>query len=75
MLGFLRLEQCTLAPEINRLIQQREEARQHKDWAAADEVRRELLRRGITVHDTATGPVWEQNEACRLCENATRNEP
>ena len=74
VLGFLRLEQCTLAPEINRLIQQREEARQRKDWAAADEARRELLRRGVTVHDTATGPVWEQNEACRLCENATRNE-
>jgi len=75
VLDFLRLEQCTLAPEINRLIQQREEARQRKDWAAADEARRELLRRGITVHDTARGPVWEQNEACRLCENATRNEP
>ena len=74
VLGFLRLEQCTLAPEINRLIQQREEARRRKDWAAADEARKELLRRGITVHDTATGPVWEQNEACRLCENATRNE-
>ena len=74
VLGFLRLEQCSLAPEINRLIQQREEARQRKDWGAADEARRELLRRGITVHDTATGPVWEQNEACRLCENATRNE-
>jgi cysteinyl-tRNA synthetase len=72
--GFLRLEQCSLAPEINRLIQQREEARCRKDWPAADEARTELLRRGITVHDTATGPVWEQNEACKLCENATRNE-
>ncbi len=72
--GFLRLEQCSLAPEINRLIQQREEARRRHDWPAADEARTELLRRGITVHDTATGPVWEQNEACKLCENATRNE-
>ncbi len=74
VLGFLQLEQCTLAPEINRLIEQREDARQRKDWLAADEARMELLRRGITVHDTATGPVWEQNEACKLCENATRNE-
>jgi cysteinyl-tRNA synthetase len=74
VLGFLRLEQCALAPEIDRLIQQREEARLRKDWKAADEARMELLRRGITVHDTATGPVWEQNEACRLCENASRNE-
>ena len=74
VLGFLQLEQCTLAPEINKLIQQREEARLRKDWVAADEARMEILRRGITVHDTATGPVWEQNEACKLCENATRNE-
>ncbi len=74
VLGFLRLEQCALAPEIDRLIQQREEARLRRDWKAADEARMELLRRGITVHDTATGPVWEQNEACRLCENAARNE-
>jgi cysteinyl-tRNA synthetase len=74
VLGFLQLEQCTLAPEINRLIQQREEARRRKDWLAADEARTELLRRGITVHDTATGPVWEQNEACKLCDKATRNE-
>lgn len=74
VLGFLRLEQCTLAPEINRLIEQREEARRCKDWVAADEARTELLNRGIIVHDTATGPVWEQNEACKLCKNATRNE-
>ena len=74
VLGFLRLEQCTLAPEIDRLIQQREEARLRKDWKAADEARQELLRRGITVHDTATGPVWEQNEACKRCEKAVRNE-
>jgi cysteinyl-tRNA synthetase len=74
VLGFLRLKQCALAPEIDRLIQQREEARLRKDWIAADEARMELLRRGITVHDTATGPVWEQNQACKLCENAIRNE-
>jgi cysteinyl-tRNA synthetase len=74
VLGFLRLDECALAPEINRLIQQREEARRRKDWAAADEARNELRRRGITVHDTATGPVWELNEACRICEKATRKE-
>ena len=74
VLAFLRLDQCTLAPEINALIQQREVARQEKDWQAADEARTELLRRGVTVHDTATGPVWEQNEACKLCENCLENE-
>jgi cysteinyl-tRNA synthetase len=74
VLGFLRLDECALAPEINRLIQQREEARRRKDWVAADAARTELLRRGVTVHDTATGPVWEQNEVCRVCDKAARNQ-
>lgn len=71
VLGFLRLEQCGLAPEINRLIEQREEARRRRDWPAADKARTDLLQKGIIIHDTATGPVWEQDEACKLCENAT----
>lgn len=60
VLGVLRLEQCPLTPEIDRLIRQRERARQIKDWTAADSVREELLRKGVTVHDTAAGPIWEQ---------------
>ncbi len=60
VLGILRLEYCPLAPEIDRLIRQREQARRKKDWTAADSVREELLRKGVTVHDTASGPVWEQ---------------
>ncbi|MGI6657163.1 MAG: cysteine--tRNA ligase [Desulfobulbus sp.] len=60
VLGVLRLEHCPLTPEIDRLIRQRERARQLKDWTAADSVREELLRKGVTVHDTAAGPIWEQ---------------
>ena len=59
VLGILRLESCPLTPEIDRLIRQRERARQVKDWTAADSVREELLRKGITIHDTAAGPIWE----------------
>jgi cysteinyl-tRNA synthetase len=60
VLGILRLEQCPLAPEIDKMIKERERARQQKDWHAADDVRDELLKKGITVRDTATGPVWEK---------------
>ncbi len=60
VLGLLRLEQCPLAPEIDRMIQEREKARQLRDWDAADIVREELLKMGFTVRDTATGPVWEK---------------
>lgn len=58
--GFLRLEQCPLAPEIDQLIRDREKARQLKDWTAADVARDELLKKGVTVRDTATGPIWEK---------------
>ncbi|MCL7488823.1 MAG: cysteine--tRNA ligase [Desulfobulbaceae bacterium] len=60
VIGILRLEECPLAPEIDRLIREREKARQLKDWSAADGARDELLKKGITVLDTATGPVWEK---------------
>jgi len=60
VLGILRLEQCPLAPEIDKMIKQREKARQLKDWNAADDVRDELLKKGITIRDTATGTVWEK---------------
>jgi cysteinyl-tRNA synthetase len=60
VLGILRLEQCPLAPEIDRMIRDREKARQQKDWHSADVVREELLKLGITVCDTATGSVWEK---------------
>lgn len=60
VLRILRLEQCPLAPEVDRLIKERERARQLKDWTAADDARKELLKKGITIRDTATGPVWEK---------------
>ena len=60
VLDVLRLEYCPLTPEIDRMIRQRERARQLKDWTAADSVREELLRQGVSVHDTAAGPVWER---------------
>jgi cysteinyl-tRNA synthetase len=66
VLGVMRLEHCPLTPEIDRLIRQRERARQLKDWTAADSAREELLRQGITIHDTAAGPIWEQK-----CDDAT----
>jgi len=62
VLGIMRLEQCPLAPEIDQLIRRRERARQLKDWTAADSVRAELLKKGITVCDAACGPIWKQTE-------------
>lgn len=59
ILQIFRLKGCPLAPSVNALIQRREEARRGRDWQAADEARNELIRRGIQIIDTATGPVWK----------------
>ena len=61
VLQVFRLEECPLAPEIDRLIREREEARKNKDWQKADVVRDELAKKGIRVIDTAKGPVWKEN--------------
>ncbi len=58
LLGVLRLQECPLTPEIDRLIREREEARKKKDWKRADDVREELIKQGFKVIDTAKGPVW-----------------
>lgn len=59
VLNVLRLKECPLAPEIDKLIMERQRARERKDWAKADYVREELVRQGIKVSDSAKGPVWK----------------
>jgi cysteinyl-tRNA synthetase len=58
LLGVLRLTECPLTPEIDKLIREREEARRQKDWKKADDVRDELIKHGFRVIDTPKGPVW-----------------
>ncbi|MCG5431428.1 cysteine--tRNA ligase [Mycobacterium sp. MYCO198283] len=47
---------------VDELVQwalaHREQARQRRDWAQADEIRDRLKRAGIDVTDTADGPQW-----------------
>ncbi len=59
ILQIFRLKGCPLAPSANALIQRREQARNEKNWQAADEARDELIRHGIQIIDTVTGPVWK----------------
>ncbi|MDH5299184.1 MAG: cysteine--tRNA ligase, partial [Desulfobulbaceae bacterium] len=60
ILNIMRLEQCPLAPEIDKLIQEREQARKEKNWERADVVRDELAKQGFKVIDTNKGPVWNK---------------
>ena len=60
ILNVLNLKECPLAPEIGRLINERQKARDEKDWVKADGARDELVRQGIEVSDAAKGPVWKE---------------
>lgn len=40
------------------IIKERERARQSRDWAAADELRDQLLKEGILIKDTKDGTEW-----------------
>ena len=46
------------AQAIEEKIQQRQEAKQQRDFATADAIRDELARRGIVLEDTASGTTW-----------------
>ncbi|MBQ2638611.1 cysteine--tRNA ligase [Candidatus Saccharibacteria bacterium] len=44
---------------IKRLISERKEARDHKDYALSDQIRDELSENNIVVLDTKDGPIWQ----------------
>ncbi len=46
--------------EIAAMIAAREEARQRRDWQAADRIRAELAAQGIELTDTPSGPHWRR---------------
>lgn len=50
-----------LPPHVAGLIDQRERARQSRDWAAADALRRQIGKLGYDVQDTLQGPRWKRN--------------
>lgn len=46
--------------QIEALITKREVARNTKDWALADSLRKELLTLGVIVEDTPSGSTWKR---------------
>ena len=53
-------EEEILDEEIEKLIEERQAARKAKNFARADEIRDELLAKGIILKDTREGVQWKK---------------
>ena len=53
-------EEELLAEDIEALIAERQEARKAKNFQRADEIRNELLEKGIILEDTREGVIWRK---------------
>ncbi|HYY97462.1 MAG TPA: cysteine--tRNA ligase [Pyrinomonadaceae bacterium] len=53
-------EAALLDEDIQRLIEERQEARRRRDFARADEIRDQLASLGITLEDTRDGVRWKR---------------
>ncbi len=56
------LSLASLPEDVRALVKEREEAREAKDFAKADELRIHLLNRGYHVEDTPSGPLFTTTE-------------
>ena len=56
----IEVEKEDIDSEIEALIAERQAARKDKDFARADEIRNELLSRGIILKDTREGVKWSR---------------
>ncbi|MBU3204216.1 cysteine--tRNA ligase [Clostridium algidicarnis] len=60
-LGILQKStKMNLKEEVEKLIEQREQARKDKDWALSDKIRDELKDMGIVLEDTPQGVRWKK---------------
>ena len=46
--------------EIERLIAERDAAKRRKDYKAADDIRKDLLDKGIVLEDSPAGTKWRR---------------
>lgn len=56
--GLTLSQRPSVSPSEQKMLDERDSARERKDYAAADELRHRLLEAGIMVRDTAHGQIW-----------------
>ena len=60
-LGMLQKStKVNLDDEIQKLVNERQQARKDKNWALADKIRDDLKSRGIVLEDTPQGIRWHK---------------
>ena len=60
VLNIFDVSEQTLDAEIEALVQERQTARQNRDFARSDEIRDQLLEKGIILEDTKDGVRWKR---------------
>ncbi len=58
--SILQQNNLTVA-DIDKAIVARAQAKQDKDWATADQIRSDLLNKGVLLKDNPTGTSWDVN--------------
>ncbi|MGH7264573.1 MAG: cysteine--tRNA ligase [Candidatus Rokuibacteriota bacterium] len=60
-LGFVRRgNEGEAAPEVERLVRERDDARQRRDWGRADAIRAQLEAQEVILEDTPSGTRWKR---------------
>lgn len=60
VLGILTKKEEIIDEEIQELIEERNQARKNKDFAKSDQIRDDLLEKGIVLEDTRDGVKWKR---------------
>lgn len=60
VLGIVRKSEDTLEAEVEKLIEERQQARKAKNYKLADEIRDKLKEMGIELQDTPNGVKWRK---------------
>lgn len=60
VLGVIFVDTNSIDGDIEKLIKEREEARKSKNFKRSDEIRDELLKKGIVLEDTKDGTIWKK---------------
>jgi cysteinyl-tRNA synthetase len=60
VLGVLEVKEEEISEEIEKLIEEREKAREENDYEKADKIREMLRKKGIILEDTKEGVRWKK---------------